>query len=325
MNKINMNYPQSWYPLCLSKQLKNGAIKVVQIFDQTLLVFRGESGAVAVISRHCPHMGTDLANGKVVKNSIRCPLHHWQFNQEGECQKVASAQVFQEDKILSFKVIEKYGIVYFFFGENILFDVPDTVFDDDYCYSKAQIAFMKNPYQAVTMNGFDAQHFQNVHNRIVMGDIKIESKSPFHLSINLAALVAGKNFYDRFMRLCGYNILDVKIESWGANLILVTNISGGYVALLSLLPHDDENSLMFITVMRRKRKTTFGRILQNVEMFFYSHLAHFFLKPDMAVLKNIKLEKRQLLQNKDGSVLRFWEYFDSLPKLSSTILSSGKW
>jgi phenylpropionate dioxygenase-like ring-hydroxylating dioxygenase large terminal subunit len=65
-----MNYPQSWYPLCLSKQLKNGAIKVVQIFDQTLLAFRGESGEVAVISRHCPHMGTDLANGKVVKNSI---------------------------------------------------------------------------------------------------------------------------------------------------------------------------------------------------------------------------------------------------------------
>jgi nitrite reductase/ring-hydroxylating ferredoxin subunit len=50
------------------------------------VVFRGESGQVAMLAAHCPHMGAHLGfGGRVVGEAIRCPMHGFSFARDGTC------------------------------------------------------------------------------------------------------------------------------------------------------------------------------------------------------------------------------------------------
>jgi 3-phenylpropionate/trans-cinnamate dioxygenase ferredoxin subunit len=60
-------------------QLQSGRIKAFNIGDREILIARvGESFYAA--ARRCPHMGGDLAEGKLDGTIITCPRHHSQFD-----------------------------------------------------------------------------------------------------------------------------------------------------------------------------------------------------------------------------------------------------
>ena len=44
-------------------QLKKGDVKPVDALGQHFVVYRGESGKVAVLDAYCPHLGANLALG----------------------------------------------------------------------------------------------------------------------------------------------------------------------------------------------------------------------------------------------------------------------
>lgn len=281
---------------------------------------------MGVMFRYCPHMGTDLANAQVVGNNVRCPMHFWHFNTEGQCTKAPPQDAISaEMNISAFETIEKYGLIYFFFGKEVSFDLPDTpYFDEPYCSEPNPVA-LNTVYEAISLNAFDAQHFYAVHNRSVCGVPKIEQQSPFRLSIKFSAVVMGDRWYDRLMKMVGHHMLDVDIEICSGNIILVTNKSGKYNALLSLLPDSNQSCVMFVNVIREKRHGLLGNIFQKIEMMFYSWLAVMFLKPDMPVLKGMRPQKGALLDGPDDGVVKFWEYFDALPRHSSAVIEEGKW
>lgn len=86
------NYPQSWYPICLSKDVKTGKLLVQKAFGQDWVLFRGENNKIGMMSRHCAHMGADLAIGKIVNGKIECPLHHWHYDTSGHCKWSSTRQ-----------------------------------------------------------------------------------------------------------------------------------------------------------------------------------------------------------------------------------------
>ena len=66
-------------------ELANSEIRPIEINGRSLLLVRGETGP-ALVDRICPHAGSDLVNGSVVGNRIRCPTHSYLFNLEtGSC------------------------------------------------------------------------------------------------------------------------------------------------------------------------------------------------------------------------------------------------
>lgn len=66
-------------------ELTKREIRAVEIDGRHLLLVSGENGP-ALIDRVCPHLGGDLAKGKVVANRIRCPTHSYLFDLEtGSC------------------------------------------------------------------------------------------------------------------------------------------------------------------------------------------------------------------------------------------------
>ncbi len=66
-------------------ELSKGEIRKVEIDGRHLLLVNGEKGP-ALIDRVCPHLGGDLAKGKVVAHRIRCSTHSYVFDlKTGSC------------------------------------------------------------------------------------------------------------------------------------------------------------------------------------------------------------------------------------------------
>lgn len=81
-------YPMGWYVLCHSDELKAGGLKYIQALGRKLVVFRGEDGTPGVLDAYCPHLGANLAGGKVRDGCVECPFHRWKFAVDGSVAHV---------------------------------------------------------------------------------------------------------------------------------------------------------------------------------------------------------------------------------------------
>ena len=59
------SFPNTWYPICLSSELKINAVQKKKIAGNEFILFRDEKGVVSAIDKNCPHMGVDLSYGTV--------------------------------------------------------------------------------------------------------------------------------------------------------------------------------------------------------------------------------------------------------------------
>ena len=102
---------EGWYPVCPSSKLKPGQADSVKLTYQRILIYRSEGGDVAAMDAFCPHMGADLANGRVVGDRIECYFHQWQFGPDGTLADSGCARAPKNVKNHSWPVEEKYGYI----------------------------------------------------------------------------------------------------------------------------------------------------------------------------------------------------------------------
>ena len=55
------SFPNGWYRLAYSDELRPGQVKPLHYFDKDLVLFRTENGKAYVLDAHCPHLGAHLA------------------------------------------------------------------------------------------------------------------------------------------------------------------------------------------------------------------------------------------------------------------------
>jgi phenylpropionate dioxygenase-like ring-hydroxylating dioxygenase large terminal subunit len=118
-------FSESWFPICLSEQLKAGELRGESFLDGKVVAYRGEDGAARVMSAYCPHVGADLSIGRVIGNNVQCPFHHWEYNQQGACVKTALGDAPPRlAKLFKFPTVEHYGIVWAFNGNKPHWELP---------------------------------------------------------------------------------------------------------------------------------------------------------------------------------------------------------
>ncbi len=305
--------PQSWYPICLSREIKKKQLKPILFNGTDWLLFRGGDGKLGMVSRFCPHMGTDLANGKVKDNCIACPLHEWQFNTEGECTKMPLSNLKPSQVITSrLFVEEKYGLVFIFWGEKPLFEIPKIEGDASHLLMGPHILDMNYAYLAAVLNAFDQQHMEIVHHRKIL-NTTLSHPNQFSLVIDVTAQVMTHYWYDYMVKYFS-PVSAFKIQCTGGNLIHMYNKKTGHTSLIFFVPKNSgmESRLFFCSGITHST-SVFGMLFLYFKLFFYHLFTRLYLTSDTSILKNMRPNKGVLTVN-DASAVEFWDYWNNLPR-----------
>jgi len=172
--------PLAWYLLGPSRDLARGKIKAYEIGNQRIVVFRGVDGTLRALDAYCPHMGTDLAIGRVDGNQIRCFFHHWKFSGTGECTDIPCGErTPQRARLQSYDVAERYGFIWVWPDAKALGPVPEyPELEGKPVLALAGRHYERRCHWNVTMiNGLDAQHLRTVHHIPIQMSLKTQEDS----------------------------------------------------------------------------------------------------------------------------------------------------
>ncbi len=166
-------YPNGWFNIGRSTDLKAGHLKEVNAFGLKLVAFRGENEKVAVLDVYCPHLQANLAKGKVVGNNIQCPFHAWEFNGLGKCEKIPYNDIIPKNaKLKSWQVVECWGLILIWYNEQG--DPPKWYPNqylpelDEYRYRGKKSDKLYIHLQDFAENGADYAHFNYVHDLLTI-------------------------------------------------------------------------------------------------------------------------------------------------------------
>jgi nitrite reductase/ring-hydroxylating ferredoxin subunit len=139
------SFPRGWFVVASGAQI-TGKPYNAHYFGEDVVIFRGESGKVVMLTAYCPHMGTHFGTSKtsyivtaglqVQGDNIRCPFHGWRFGPDGKCNDIPyfDGPIPQAARVRSWPVVERYGIVFCWNdpeGQEPDFDLPEYPEWDD--------------------------------------------------------------------------------------------------------------------------------------------------------------------------------------------------
>jgi phenylpropionate dioxygenase-like ring-hydroxylating dioxygenase large terminal subunit len=165
----------TWHPLCLSTDVGKGQVKGFDFLDGRVVVMRGDDGKAQVLSAYCPHMGADLAVGKVVGNNVQCAFHHWQYDCSGKCVRTASGDPPPPTaRLFRFPTEERYGVIFAFNGEQPSWELPTFPYPEEDLLIRVERFEEKLPVDpwVICCNTPDVQHIRVLHN------IRFDSDDP---------------------------------------------------------------------------------------------------------------------------------------------------
>lgn len=197
IGKTVPNYPNGWFVVCNSDDIKIGQTKYVDLHGEHMAVFRGTNNKVYILDAYCAHMGANLGINGIVTNEscVQCPFHGWQFDGEtGNCvigkdkkQKEAIKYEYEIEhkcefkegnkeavKIKKFEVRELNNLIYaWFHSVEKLKNIPEyEPFDLSEHTKKLEfrgtsINKVNAHIQDIAENGGDVLHFQFVHSTLI--------------------------------------------------------------------------------------------------------------------------------------------------------------
>ena len=160
-----------WYPVVRAEDLGKTPQKV-RILAHDFVVFRDQTGKVAVLSDTCVHRGASLSAGKCKDDgTVQCPYHGWRFNAQGVCTRIPSigskTKPPPRARVDSYPVQEKYGIVFAFLGDLPEAERPPIMPVEEHGtpeWRATLITFDINyHYERSIENGLDPAHNEYVH------------------------------------------------------------------------------------------------------------------------------------------------------------------
>ena len=187
------HYARGWHIVLFSQELNAGEVKPLRYFDHDFVIYRSDSGRVALLDAHCPHLGANLSSdgGRLSGDNILCPFHGWTFDPTGRCVDIPYASKIPEKAINALRgwpLMEKNGFIAMWYDpeenapEDYLPDIPEWGGNGwgDWNFSRARI---RAKACDVIENIVDIAHFPHVHGgNVVSFENKFTERSVTQLS-----------------------------------------------------------------------------------------------------------------------------------------------
>lgn len=167
-------YPRGWYRAANSDQLNGKAAHALSALGHELIVFRGADGKATVKDAYCPHQGAHLGGARLEGGCVRCPFHHWKFNQDGALVDVPGLDKWPRARLGTWDTREVNGMVWFWFDPAAPHSAAEYEPEDLSDVASGELAFRgEKHWGEVRMhliefaeNSVDFQHFEPVHGQM---------------------------------------------------------------------------------------------------------------------------------------------------------------
>ena len=111
-----------WYGIMDAKEIKGNKPVGVTRLGEKLVLWRSKDGGLHCIFDQCCHRGASLSAGTIVHDTVRCPFHGFAYDASGKVVLIpangSAAQVPDRYRVHAYTVVEKYGIVWLWYGED---------------------------------------------------------------------------------------------------------------------------------------------------------------------------------------------------------------
>ncbi len=312
---VTTEYPQAWYPLLRSGELRRGKVVGVRAFSGELVAWRGQDGQAAVMTRHCAHMGADLARGVVTGNELVCPLHRMHIDLSGRGRFAVASRPEPGPCQFTFPVDERYGMVFVYFGAQPGAEWPSHPSDEPYYCSRPFARVFDTSFDAVCLNSFDRDHFSTVHGR-ELSSYGIEKLDAGGLRVTFRSRIAGTSFVDKVMRATGIRDFGIEVDVHGGNFNMMRNPRTGAGALIATLPVDASHSRLFVVTFGKRGGRGIDWLAGSLRFAVQSWAVMHFLRQDMRAIDGMRVRLDAALLASDP-ILRLWdEHLRALPLTS---------
>ncbi|KYN37693.1 3-chlorobenzoate-3,4-dioxygenase oxygenase subunit [Trachymyrmex septentrionalis] len=171
VGKLPPVYPNGWFALLESSQIKNGQVKHVSALGENFAVFRTERGVVNILDAYCPHLGANMAeSGRVKGDCLECPFHSWTFRgEDGYCENIPYAEkVPHVARVKVWKSCEVNHIIFVWYhsesAEPDWQPQPHTNISNGSWRYQGRNEYLINCHiQDIAENGADPAHLTTVH------------------------------------------------------------------------------------------------------------------------------------------------------------------
>ncbi len=174
-------YPNGWFAVIDSHDLKVGAVKNVSCLGLNLAVFRGEDGRAHVVDAYCPHLGAHLAvGGTVVGDCIQCPFHGWEFNGDtGKCTRIPTTNKIPDvARVKAYNTLELNGYVNIWHhaeGSDPTWTPPEfeEITNGTWKYRGRTEHYVNAHIEEVPENGADLAHLPLIHQPLIVAGVDL--------------------------------------------------------------------------------------------------------------------------------------------------------
>jgi len=299
-------WPDAWYVVARSVDVGRGNVVDGLIAGRPYVIFRTEDGGLAALDAYCPHMGAHLRNGQVVNGKLRCPLHHWVIDRDGN---VSGKGARPGRRTRVWPVAERFGLVFLFAGEGAAPPLPRTQ-SDEYAWTTGDPVVLATDWRAMMVNGFDLHHMLTVHQRALTGPPRFSRTDDGAMRLEYTTRVLpGGGFSSWVVKRVARDRIHVSQTCYGATIVLESDL--GRVKSCAIFGFISEGG-------KARAYTAFGTrrsgFLWRLRLWITRWCFVSFLRKDYAAIEGMLLTVDDI---DDPGVRNVSTYLRSLPDLGA--------
>lgn len=111
----------TWYVACQLSEITDKPLGR-KVCNENMVFFRNADGKVSAVQDFCPHRGAPLSLGRVCNGQLVCGYHGLVMGCDGHTVNMPGHQVKTFEPVKAFAVIERYGFVWVWPGDQSLVD-----------------------------------------------------------------------------------------------------------------------------------------------------------------------------------------------------------